>query len=338
MKFDQAVTIALGSIDPEGRSALALDPLAALQDMGITVKPVQTLGGDDVRGDGGTCDGMSFLQDGVILYAPSPASRRENFTLAHEYGHFLVSEQEDILDWLGDLPNPHRALETVCDQIASELLLPKSLIDAVVQGGVPRAAHLGALYDLSQASEPCCAIALANRLKVMGAVVIAERHIHTVRHASIRPGPGDEWPNVYPWKGEMLPPGRVRLPLGHSDYKGYITWTDGFGRTAGYFADATATDTRVHLILAENDLWNSEDFHVRPTVEADQRPVRTITCCGQNKAVRGWPCAKCGEPDCPICHKCGCERAIEKEKVCSRCWMSKNANLVNADGVCADCQ
>jgi hypothetical protein len=337
MNFDQAVALALETVTPQGRAALALDPLGALQDLGITVRPVEKLGGGDVRGDGGSCDGMSFLDGGVILYAPSPFSRRENFTLAHEYGHFLVNEQEDILDWLADLSDSHRALETVCDRIASELLLPKGLIDAVLQGGVPRAVHLRALYELSNASEPCCAIALANRLKVMGAVVIAERGVHTVRHASIRPGPADEWPSVYPWRGETLPPGRFRLPLGHAEAKGYLQWTDGFGRTAGYFADACATETRVHLILAEIDLWGGEEFHFRPVVEADQRPVRTITCCGQTKAVRGWPCAKCGEPDCPICHKCGCERAIEKEKVCSRCWMSKAANLVGPDGVCVDC-
>ena len=113
---------------------------------------------------------MFFLDGGVILYAPSPYSRRENFTLAHEYGHFLVAEQEDILDWLGDLSKPCRALESVCDRIASELLLPKSLIDQVVGGQVPRASHLVALYEASNASEPCCAIALANRLPGVAAV------------------------------------------------------------------------------------------------------------------------------------------------------------------------
>lgn len=337
MNFDQAVALALGSIEPEGRSAFALDPLATLQNLGITAKPVQTLGGDDVRGDGGSCDGMSFLDGGVILYSPSPYSQRENFTLAHEYGHFLVAEQEDILDWLGDLTDSHRALETVCDRIASELLLPKSLIDNVVHGGVPRAAHLAALYELSNASEPCCAIALANRLKVMGAVVIADRQTHIVRHASIHPGPADEWPSVYPWKGERVPPGRFSMPLGRANAKGFLEWTDGFDRTAGYFADAYATDNRIHLIMAEIDLWSSEPLHLRPTVEADPRPVRTITRCGQTRAVRGWPCPKCGEPDCPICHKCGCDRQADREVTCTKCHMRKNRNLVT-NGLCVDCQ
>ena len=336
MNFDQAVTLALGSIKREGRSAFALDPLTALQQMGISVQPVPSLD-SDVRGNGGSCDGMSFLDSGVILYAPSPGSRRENFTLAHEYGHFLVAEQEGILDWLGDLSDSHRALETVCDRIASALLLPKVLVDQVIDGQVPRAGHLAALYAASSASHPCCAIALANQIKAMGAVVIADRGTAIVRHASIRPGPGDEWPKVYPWPGEMLPPGQFRLPPGRSTASGYLTWTDQWDRTAGYYADAYASENRIHLILADRDLWSSEATHFRPTVDADERPTRTITCCGYTRAVRGWPCATCGQPDCPVCHQCGCDRAAAKEVMCSKCWQKVMAHLIT-DGVCVNCQ
>ncbi|MCL1900473.1 MAG: ImmA/IrrE family metallo-endopeptidase, partial [Promicromonosporaceae bacterium] len=140
--------MALNGIGPESRSAFAHNPFGALPHLGFTARPVAALG-DGVRSNGSSCHGMSFLDGGVIMYAPSPHSRRENFTVAHEVGHFLVAKQEDILDWLGDLSDPKRALETVCDRIASELLLPRMLIDQVTGGQAPLAEHVIALFEAS---------------------------------------------------------------------------------------------------------------------------------------------------------------------------------------------
>jgi hypothetical protein len=92
-------------------------------------------------------------------------------------------------------PHPHTAGLNERSQV-----LPSALIDTVMDGHAPRAIHIAELYDASAASEPACAIASADRLGVMGAVVIADRHTHEVLHASIRPDGSfsDEWPAIYP--------------------------------------------------------------------------------------------------------------------------------------------
>ena len=40
---------------------------------------------------------LSYLSDGVVLYR-STGNRRENFTMAHELGHWLVDQTNDVYD------------------------------------------------------------------------------------------------------------------------------------------------------------------------------------------------------------------------------------------------
>jgi hypothetical protein len=220
------------------------------------------------------------------------------------------------------------------------LLLPQELIDATLGGEPPRASHLLDLYWQSNASEPVCAIALANRLRVMGAVVIADRFTCEVMFSSVHPGNGEDWPVVYPMKGDQLPVGAVRLPLGNprdDAFAGRIEWTDRFRRSDYFYTDAAATPKRVHIVLAAHDLWNCEPLHVAPDPEVSARPTTHITCCGEVRQVRAWPCPECHEPHCPICGKCGCGRADAKAVMCTRCFMRMAAHLV-VDGVCVDCR
>ena len=128
-------------------------------DLGLKVTAAEHL--TERRADGGACDGLSFLKDEVILYAPTDNSRRENFTLAHELGHWLVEQAPEIFDWLFDRGDPEQALETLCDRIAPRLLLAETAVTNIVGGGPIRAQHIVDLFHSSQASIPPCAIALA---------------------------------------------------------------------------------------------------------------------------------------------------------------------------------
>lgn len=131
--LDDCVDAALATLSPQVRSQFFTDPASTLRDaVGLKVEQASHL--TERRNDGGACDGLSFLKDDVILYAPTPYSRRENFTLAHELGHWLVERTPDVFDWLVDQPDPGKALETVCDAIAQRLLLAGDTIDAVLQG------------------------------------------------------------------------------------------------------------------------------------------------------------------------------------------------------------
>src|SRR5690349_3943356 len=114
--LEDCVEQAFSLVPTDVRARFAAEPIKALQsDFGLTVQAVEHLA--NTREDGGACDGISFLEDGVILYAPTPASRRENFTLAHELGHWLAENAPDVYDWLANQDDPGRLLETVCDRI-----------------------------------------------------------------------------------------------------------------------------------------------------------------------------------------------------------------------------
>lgn len=155
MELDRATELALGALETSISTRFASDPIGALrEDLDLKVQPVEHL--TERREDGGACDGVSYLQDGVILYAPTGSSKRENFTLAHELGHWLIEQQEELYDSLADQDEPQRMLETLCDRIAQRLLLPESLIDSVVGLGPLRATHVLEMYSRSNAPPGLC--------------------------------------------------------------------------------------------------------------------------------------------------------------------------------------
>jgi len=283
---------------------------------------------------------MSFLRDGVILFAPSPQSRRQNFTLAHELGHWLVLQAEDIFDWVADQDDSPRVLETLCDRIAQRLLLPDSGADAVSPPGKPvRAKQVLELFEASQASRPVCAIALARRLPGLGAVAIIDRSSSTVSYASVRPDPEEGWPVVFPWPGQTVPSGHPFKSMTlHSTLTRRSFWRDKWNRQQEYYVDAITDGPRLVAVFSATDLWRAEKLHIDIQPEFDQRPMTPITCCGETRAVRGWPCETCGEPHCPKCGSCRCQRQAAREQLCAgRCFLRYLPHLL-VDGLCEECR
>lgn len=69
-------------------------------------------------------------------------SRRQRFTLAHEIGHtFFFDTRVSTPTRLKTVP-PYHLLESLCDRIASELLLPETLLKACVKRWEPLSAQL----------------------------------------------------------------------------------------------------------------------------------------------------------------------------------------------------
>ncbi|MET2012990.1 ImmA/IrrE family metallo-endopeptidase [Microbacterium chocolatum] len=330
----QAITI----LDAPTREQFALDPHDALTNqLGLTVRPVDSLSSS--RDDGGFCDGMSFLDDGVILYAPTPNSRRQNFTLAHELGHWIVERDHGLFDWIADQSDPPALLETVCDQIAQRLLLPEALTTEVVGTDLVRAHHVQDLYDNSQASYQACAIAIARRIQGLGAVVLINRFDGQVHHASIQPDPDDGWPVVYPWRGQVLQDAHaLREILPGLTLTRRITWRDSWGRTEDFYADAVSDDRRVIAILAGHDIWKVDPGYMIQPRDFDTRPLLTIYCCGQDRTFRGYPCPTCGKGFCPVCKNCHCDLTSKTEEACrGTCFQLFQRHLL-VDGLCEDCR
>lgn len=336
MNLDPWVDRAIRILDAPARTALTLDPLTALPShLGLTVRAVNSLSSS--RSDGGFCDGMSFLEDGVVLYAPTE-NRRQNFTLAHEVGHWLVQRDTGLFDWIADQDDPAVLLESVCDRIAQKLLLPEDLTASVVGAGPVRARHVRDLYEASTASYPACSIGIARHVRGLGAVVLIDRYDATVYHASIKPDPDDGWPRVYPWRGQRLPDGHALLNLASGGaFTRRVPWRSAWGREAEYFADAIAEERRVIAVLSDLDLWNAEPGRVLAPREYDRRPVGTVYCCGQERAVRGYPCQVCGQQSCPSCGRCQCDRNAQAEALCDGCTLLMRPNLL-VGGLCENCR
>lgn len=340
MNLDRCVEEALRMLEPQVRQRFATAPQKVLvADLHLTVRPVDRLVAS--REEGGSCDGVSFLDDGVILYAPTPNSRRENFTLAHELGHWLIEQAEGLYDWIADQDDPARLLETLCDRIAQKLLLSHELISVAVQGEPVRAEHVLLLFDLSTASLPVCAIALADRLPNLGAVVILNSEAEAVASASIKPDHDRGWPKVFPWPGEPLPPGHplttmdVRSPRG---FRQKTYWRNRWGAQEPFYVDALPVRGQIVAVFSSVDLWAAEQLHLDPARDFDRRPSALIRCCGEDRAVRGFPCSDCGRPFCPQCGRCHCQRMAVREQLCAgSCFMQFQPHLL-VGGLCEECR
>lgn len=341
--LEDCVAAALGNLDAEVRSRFPTYPLLTMRtDLGLKVQEAHHL--TERRADGGACDGLSFLKDGVILYAPTHQSRRENFTLAHELGHWLVTQVPEIFDWLSVQSKPKPALETLCDRIAQRLLIGDEAISTVVSAGPIRAQHVLDLYASSQASMPACAIALAARIPGLGAIVLVDRDPDdddpVVRYASIRPDPVRGWPKVYPWPGQKVPAAHpLRFITEAAPVQRRTYWATPWNETADFYMDAIAVSGRRAIgVLADTDLWGAERFHPQTRRDYDERPMQEINCCGQIRIARGYPCQDCGQAHCPNCGRCRCDRQNDALVRCAgRCFLSYNPNLL-VNGLCEDCR
>jgi hypothetical protein len=324
-------------IDPARRQALAADPLGALKEhFGLSVQEASS---PRRRGAGGECDGMSFLDQKLVLYRRTYESHRENFTLLHELGHFLVEEDEDAIDWIGRQPRAERARlkEEVCNHVAALLLLPSEKIDTVVGADKPSGEHLRELFRESVASRQVCAIALAERLGCEGfTALVSFWDPSTVAFASRRaethpvPRKGADIPATHPLRrvrrGETL---RCRA---------WWPAADGLQRT--YYMSAAADEDFVYAVFAAIDLWSVEKLHIEdPLPPVRQRDGVRVDCpsCQQSALSFEPVCGSCGRVPCAKCDRCGCNQVAPGDKPCKGCNLIHAKRLLMPWGYCPEC-
>lgn len=289
------------------------------------------------RQGGGVCDGESFLSEGVILYRPT-GNRRENFTLAHELGHWLVDQVDEIYDWLAQQDSADRLLETICDAIAQTLLVPASAVDGILAGRPVSARRVLDLVAETEASRPVCAIAIARQLPGAGAVVIIERATGLVKYSSVQTDQFDGWPVAIPWPGQQVPDGHPLGNVGDGDvFGGKTYWSTPWRQRAAYYVDAVGTGVWVVAVFADHDLWGVEKVHFDSPREFVQRPEAEFWCCGELQHARGYPCPTCGRLFCPKCGGCLCDQRAANEMTCKQCGLKKAKHLIEPSGICVDC-
>lgn len=318
----------VNALDPALRRHLAQSPLEAMTGEGFAI------GGLEERHDARRyCDGLS-TSDGVVLYMVSSGSRRENFTLLHEYAHRLIAEDTKAMNWLADEPRVELATERLCNEVASLLLVPAPVIDAIVGVGPIRAEHLQQLHREIEASQVAITIALARRLTTAGAVVLIDRASNTVARAILV---GEL--AIYPTNGQPVPTANPlhRIEPGHHVHQ-RSWWATPWGDRQEYYIDATASARRAYAVMATTDVWAMESFHGGEDIpEPIARPTSVRSCpCGYNGPMRGFPCDDCGKHFCPECGKCLCDYRNAAAVRCRRCTLSY-APTALVDGLCSEC-
>lgn len=330
--------VLIAGLDPDVRDALSKDPRAALREhLHLKVRATDQA---PRRGDQGTCDGISILNKGTVIYVPTPESRRENFTMLHEGGHHLASKNDDLLDWVADQRDQKetmRVLEEVCDRFAAGLLLPPGLIDGILDGHRPAASHFVELFKQSSASREVCAIALSKRLGCEGFVALISRNRWQVMFAS---RVADTRP--YAWRDDEIPATHPLRTLAVGSSGRFEGWWDApGGDRREYYVDAISDDRHIYAIFSDDDLWKIAKFHGRATSSIRSGGLYTaeVHCrsCGFQGITHQFPCSTCGKPHCPQCKKCECEHRERNLVVCSGCFIKVPRRTV-VDGLCTDCQ
>ena len=324
----------LARLSPELRSALGQSPLKALGEV-IGLRVVATGAMNSWRDGGGWCDGLSFTAAGELLYVPTPYSKRQNFTLLHELGHFLIDQEDDeaVLVWSAD--QPRWRIEQTCDLVAASLLLPNEELGNSFAGGRPTGRSLADLAESRNASREVCAISLSQRIGCGGFAVLV--HDDKVTFASRS---GDVRP--VPWRGDAVPAAHPFRSLENGQERQSETfWTSGKGERQRFYASMFRVERWRYGIFAEHDLWGIAKLHLPNASDSPKTALgRHIACrCGYRGWAPGYPHSVCHSMECPECGKCQCDwkESSESRGRCRECTTVVRSHLL-VDGLCDRCQ
>jgi Zn-dependent peptidase ImmA (M78 family) len=321
----------------QDRFALAAAARAFLESYGIRVTPLSIVPSSELC----ACDGVFFPHPiPNIAYAPTPVSRRESFTLVHEFGHYLVRRNDELLSALHDLDDDagRIAEERVCHAFAGQILIPDQVVAQVLDGRSPEAHHLRQLVAASSGSLEACAVRLAEHLPSNGYVVIADPVHRCIQFASPSPAAPYRWgrqthlPEQHPlWRAAAT--GRFRG-------QGEVVWTS--GSRMNLWLDAVADHGLVHAIFSQTRYWGGAGLSLLDEAPATARPIAISgTCRHCGEATWGYvPCPDCGDVWCRSCGRCGCGAPQPATRVCAICRFEKGKAQfrTKTSTVCRDCE
>lgn len=323
------------AISLEARRELASSPLTAMRAAGILVSAVPSSDATDAC----SCDGAYFHDQRAICYVATPRSRRENFTVLHEFGHHLVMSDDEMLSELADADAEGGVAveERICDAFAGRILIPDGAVVAVLGGRRPRAADVRALYDATAGSMEACAVRLAERIGCEGYVALLDRQRRELRFAS----PSAEF--NYGWRrGTALPADHPAWQAGADGTyvgEGDVVWTSRSRKR--FWLDAIGAGGIVIAIFSADCYWP----HAGLTI-LDEPGVRPAGPQGYSGICRhcGGPawgmraCEVCGDARCRVCGRCGCGAPAPAIKICTKCHFSKGkAQFRAGQSVCREC-
>jgi hypothetical protein len=249
-----------------------------------------------------------------LLISRDNSVGRRRFSVLHEYAHFLRDLVPDVLDVLFTSANVGEALEErMCDEFASAVLLPDTLLESVLGPAVTARAVLS-LIAAAPASAEACAVAAARRLPAPGYVMLLSpdgtatftaHHddIYYVRRGTAQEGLLKRAASGVPVRGRE----QVRYNTGNRGRELLVDAASENGRT-------------VAVLVTDSPPWGGL------TIGRKQGPEGTSGYCGNcahefNSFTQ--PCDTCEQPPCPKCGQCACEapKGTAGERMCDRCYL-----------------
>ncbi len=323
------------ALSPATRRELASSPLAGVRGAGVRVRAVPSSDATDAC----SCDGAYFYDQRAICYVATPRSRRENFTVLHEFCHHLVMSDDDLLSELADADAEGGVAveERICDAFAGRILIPDEAVAAVLVGRRPRAADVRALYDATAGSMEACAVRLAERISCEGYVALLDRDRRQVRFAS-QSGEFD-----YVWRrGSPLPIDHPAWGAGADGTyvgEGDVIWSSRYRKR--FWLDTVGAGAIVIAVFSLDRYWPAAGLSLlgEPGVTRSTPQVYSGTCrhCG-GPAYGTWACEVCGDARCRVCKRCGCGAPAPATKTCTKCHLTKGKAQFRAGAaVCREC-
>lgn len=282
----------------------------------------------------------------IIAVAESGSARRDAFTALHELGHHIQHTTAEIADELADLPPEitFAVEDRICEEFAAAILIPATTATAVLGTGTPTAGDIVTLTRRTSASRPAVVIRAHENITVPGMVVLldADDRVQIAPSRGLPPlRRGSTQSNA-----EVVKKARRRQAEGDSDFR--ITdddtrfqYRDGIEGTS-LFAQVADIGGGYLVIVAvtENPPWR--DRFTMPKRDMGPRAAERLCLhpdCGVS--FTSWEEAHdlCGEPPCPVCHRCGCSLNRVRERVCQGCHlMVPNHRYKDDDAThCKDC-
>jgi hypothetical protein len=106
----------------------------------------------------------------ALCVARSASHRRRQFTVLHELGHHLQTNDIDLATTSLDFDD--EATDAACDGFAARVLLPDDLVAGCFADRTPSAGDIVRLYQASTASRAACVVRAAEHLLSSGTVVL----------------------------------------------------------------------------------------------------------------------------------------------------------------------
>lgn len=210
-------------------------------------------------GDLGDKDGAYDPSRNVIFLNRTSVVERQRFTMAHEITHFLILADEELLSDLHDAyegDSLEEAIEVLCNVGASEILIPQSELDGVLNKYGRGARVLPRMVTQFKVSKPAACVALAQQLEGKAIVAIlraakkADRSSFSVQFSSktaeLRNGLAIGTP--IPLDHPLMIAFETGLPLQENSY---VPFRKGNKRAA--FVDAHPEGNVVYAILTLTD-------------------------------------------------------------------------------------